>query len=96
MKIHGVTPTPDSLRRAADGMWACAGRVDEILADAFRLSAADTWSGPAADDLAEALRRCQGDLQLVWFHFAAHAHALRNEANAGDVPLAFEPRRRAQ
>jgi hypothetical protein len=87
-----MTFSPHGLRGAADDLTRCADRLVDLLADPFRLSATDTWTGPAADDLAETLRLCQGDLQLVWFHLAAHAHALRTEADANELVLPFDSR----
>lgn len=96
MKLHGVTFSPNGLRRAADDLSACADGLLHLLEDAFRLSAADTWTGPAADELTDTLGLCQGNLQLVWFQLAAHAHSLRAEADANELLLPLESRGRPQ
>ena len=96
MKLHKVTFSPNGLRLVADDLSACADRLVDLLEDALRLSDADTWTGPAADDLAEALGRCRGDLQLAWLDFAVHAQALRAEADANELLLPLESRGLAQ
>jgi hypothetical protein len=96
MKLHEVSSSPNGLRRVADDLSACADRLVDLLEDASRLSAADTWTGPAADDLADTLRRLRSDLHLVWFEYTANAQALRAEADANELMLPLESRGRAQ
>jgi hypothetical protein len=91
-----MTFSPNGLRRVADDLSACADRLVDLLEDALRLSAAGTWTGPAADDLADTLQRLRGDLQLAWFEYAAQARALRAEADANELLLPLESRGRVQ